>query len=119
MKKIDLYIGSSAPLVNNGAAWLKPMNGGFALYVLDNGWKPLKLVDDKNTPSEGDDTVEDAKAELIGSVQDEASADTINGAKAYATSVGAELVGDATDASSNMTLHGIKKYIDEQIEALG
>lgn len=119
MKKIDLYIGSNAPSVNNGAAWLRPVNGGFALYVLDNGWKPLKLVDDKNTPSEGDDTVEDVKTELIGGAQDEASANTINGAKAYATSVGAELVGDATDASSNMTLYGIKKYIDEQIEALG
>ena len=119
MKKVDLYISNSAPSVSNGAVWLKPVGGGFALYVLDNGWKPLKLVDDKNTPSEGNDTVEDAKAELIGSAQDTASANTINGAKAYATSVGAELVGDATDASSNMTLYGIKNYIDEQIEALG
>ena len=119
MKKVDLYISSSAPSVNKGAAWLKPVNGGFALYVLDGGWKPLKLVDDKGTHSEGDDTVEDIKTELIGSVQDDASVNTINGAKAYATSVGAELVGDATDASSNMTLYGIKKYIDEQIEALG
>ena len=119
MKKIDLYISNSAPSVNKGAAWLKPVDGGFALYVLDNGCKSLKLVDDKNTPSEGADTVEDTKAELIGSAQDEASANTINGAKAYATSVGAELVGDATDASSNMTLYGIKNYIDEQIAALG
>ena len=118
MKKVDLYISNSAPSVNNGTAWLKPVNGGFALYVLDNGWKPLKLVDDKNTPSEGDNTVENAKAELIGSEQDEASANTINGAKAYATSVGAELVGDATDASSNMTLYGIKAYVDEQIASL-
>ena len=115
MKKIDLYISINAPSVKNSAAWLKPVNGGFALYVLDGGWKPLKLVDDKGTHSEGDDTVEDVKTELIGSVQDEASANTINGAKAYATSVGAELVGDATDASSNMTLYGIKKYIDEQL----
>jgi len=119
MKKVDLYIGSNAPSAINGVAWLKPVDGGFALYVLDNGWKPLKLVDDKGTHSEIDDTVEDVKTELIGSVQDEASANTINGAKAYATSVGAELVGDATDASSNMTLYGIKNYIDEQIEALG
>ena len=119
MKKIDLYIGSSAPSVNKGAAWLKPVAGGFVLYVLDNGWKPLKLVDDKGTNSEEDDTVEDVKTELIGSVQDEASANTINGAKAYATSVGAELVGDATDVSSNMTLYGLKKYVDEQIESLG
>lgn len=118
MKKIDLYISNNVPAVSNGAAWLKPVNGGYALYVLDNGWKPLKLVDDKNTPSVGDDTVKNTKAELIGSVQDEASANTINGAKAYATSVGAELVGDATDASSNMTLYGIKNYIDEQIAAI-
>ena len=115
MKKVDLYIGSSAPSVNKGAAWLKPVGGGFALYILDGGWKPLVLVNDNNTPSEGDDTVQD----LIGSAEDGASANTINGAKAYATSVGAELVGDATDASTNMTLYGIKKYIDEQIEGLG
>lgn len=119
MKKVDLYIGNVVPNVNRGSAWLKPVNGGFALYVLDGGWKPLKLVDDKGTHSEGDDALEDVKTELVGSVQDEASANTINGAKAYATSVGAELVGDATDASSNMTLYGIKNYIDEQIAGLG
>ena len=119
MKKVDLYIGSSAPSVNNGAAWLKPVNGGFALYILDGGWKPLKLVDDKNTPSEGDDTVENTKVELIGSVQDEATANTINGAKAYANSVGAELIGDPTDAATNMTLYGLKAYVDGQIASLG
>lgn len=102
MKKIDLYISNREPKVSSSAAWLKPVNGGVVLYVMDGGWKPLKLVDD-------------VKTELIGSIQDEASANTINGAKAYATSVGAELVGDATDASSNMTLYGIKKYIDEQL----
>ena len=115
MKKIDLYISNREPKVSSSAAWLKPVNGGVVLYVMDGGWKPLKLVDDKGTSSEGDDTVEDVKIELIGSMQDEASANTINGAKAYATSVGAELVGDATDASSNMTLYGIKKFIVEQL----
>ena len=118
MKKIDLYISNSAPSVSNGAAWLKPVNGGFALYILDNGWKPLKLVNDGGTPSEGDDTVEDPKTELIGSVQYEPTANTINGAKAYADAVGTELVGDPTDAASNMTLYGLKAYVDAQIAGL-
>ena len=115
MVKVDLYISNTAPNVKRGAAWLKPVSGGCALYVLDNGWKPLKLVDDGGTPTESDDTTQD----LIGSVQDESSANTINGAKAYAEAIGTELVGDPTDAASNMTLYGLKAYVDEQIAGLG
>ena len=123
MKKIDLYIGNSAPSVNKGAAWLKPVNGGFALYVLDNGWKPLKLVDDKGTPSEGDDAVEDVKTELIGDAQDEASANTINGAKAYADSLASnydasgaaataksDVIGATGDTGAADTIYGAKAY---------
>lgn len=115
MKKIDLYISSSAPIVNKGAAWLKPVDGGFALYILDNGWKPLVLVNDNNTPSEGDDTVQD----LIGSVQDEKTANTINGAKAYAKDAADAVVGTSSDTSADLTLNGLKAYIDEQIASLG
>lgn len=112
--KIDLYISKAAPNVRKGAAWLKPVEGGYALYVLDNGWKPLVLDDDNNTPSESDDTVQD----LIGSVQDEKTANTINGAKAYAQDAADAVVGSASDTSADMTLNGLKAYIDEQIAGL-
>ena len=115
MKKIDLYISRNAPLVHNGAAWLKPVEGGFALYILDNGWKPLVLVNDNNTPSEGDDTVQD----LIGSIEDTKTANTINGAKAYAKDAADAVVGTASDTSADMTLNGLKAYVDEQIAGLG
>lgn len=118
MKKIDLFISPTAPTVRSGAAWLKPVNGGFALYILDGGWKPLVLVNDNNTPSEGDDIVQD----LIGTAEDDKNANTINGAKAYADDITqasyAEVLGDPTDAASNMTLYGLKAYIDGQIAGL-
>lgn len=114
MKKIDLYIGNTAPSVRNSAAWLKPVEGGYSLYVLDNGWKALKLVDDNSTASEGDDIVQD----LIGSVQDEKTANTINGAKAYAEDVKDAVTGTASDTSADLTLNGLKAYINEQIAAL-
>ena len=92
------------------------MDGGFVLYLLLGGtWTPLKLVDTNDTPSIADDTIQN----LVGSVQDDGSANTINGAKAYAEAIGTELVGDPTDAATNMTLYGLKNYIDAQIEALG
>lgn len=115
MKKVDLYIGSSAPSVNKGAAWLKPVGGGFALYILDGGWKPLVLVNDNNTPSEGDDTIQD----LIGSTDDAKTANTINGAKAYARDAANAVVGTDSDTPDDMTLKGLKAYVDAQIEGLG
>ena len=122
MKKLDVYISSDAPGVRN-ALWLQPVSGGFVLRLLENGaWKSLKMVDDNGTISLSDDTaesVEDIKTELIGSVQDASSANTVNGAKAYAGAVGAELLGDPTDAATNMTLYGLKAYIDAQIADLG
>lgn len=112
MKKIDLYISNNAPSVKKGAAWLKPVEGGVVLYVLNGGWKPLKLVDDKNTQSEGDDTVQN----LIGSVQDAKTANTINGAKAYAKDAADAVLGTASDTSADMTLYGLKAYIDSKTE---
>ena len=98
------------------ALWLKPVDGGFAAYVLEGGtWVPQKPMDDNNTASEGDDVVQD----LIGSVQDTATSNTINGAKAYAADAVAEVVGEATDTSADLTLNGLKAYVDEQIAALG
>ena len=115
MKILKPVYSKTAPNLRD-ALWLKPVDGGFAAYVLEGGtWVPQKPMDDNNTASEGDDVVQD----LIGSVQDSSSANTINGAKAYAQAVGSELVGDPSDAETNMTLHGLKNYIDSQIQALG
>lgn len=107
--------------------WLKPVNGGFAAYLIDAGYeKPLKLVEDNGTPAEGDDTIAKTtaatKSELIGTAEDTKTANTINGAKAYADDITqatyAEVLGDPTDAASNMTLYGLKAYIDGQLASI-
>lgn len=119
MKDLRFILSTQEPAVRD-CVWCKPVEGGFALYMLQAGvMTPLKVMDDKSTASIVDDAVQD----LVGSVQDEKTANTINGAKAYANyaaeAVGAEIVGESTDAASNMTLYGLKAYIDSQIESLG
>ena len=115
MKKLTTILSNTAPNVRD-ALWLKPVSGGFTLYALFNGcWQPLKLVDDNSTPSDGDDTVQD----LIGSTEDAKTADTINGAKAFAQDQAEALKGTSSDESTDMTLYGLKAYIDEQIAGLG
>ena len=52
---------ATSPVLSKGtpgikdALWIKPVEGGVALYVQNGGWKPLKVVDDKSTVSTGDD----------------------------------------------------------------
>ena len=42
---------------NTDVLWLKPVNGGFALYYHLNGvWKILRLMNDHGTTDPGDDT---------------------------------------------------------------
>lgn len=79
MKKIDLYFSNEAPNVKSNAAWLKPVSGGCALYVLDGGWKPLKVVDGDSAASKGNDVV----AAIVGSDDDTSSDMTLNGLKKY------------------------------------
>lgn len=107
--------------------WLKPVSGGFAAYVIDGGnERPLKVVDDNGTTKEGDDTIAKTtaatKTELIGSIQDAKTANTINGAKAYAKdaadAAADAVVGTSSDTSADLTLNGLKAYIDEQIAGL-
>lgn len=114
MKLLRVALSYQEPNVRD-ALWLKPVDGGFALYILDGGWKPVKVVNDNNTATLIDDTVQD----LVGKSTDSSSKDTINGAKKYAEAVGAEIVGDPTDAASNMTLYGLKAYIDGALADLG
>lgn len=116
MKKVNLYISRTAPHVGLGSVWLKPVSGGYALYILEDGWKPIKLIDDKGTSSEADDTIAETaseiKTELIGSVQDEGTENTINGAKAYANSKASDIIGTSSDTGEDLTLYGLKAYID-------
>lgn len=115
MRKLNVYISKEAPDARD-ALWLKPTAEGIVLYALYGGkWNPLKLVADQDTDKVNDDTIQN----LVGSVQDKKSANTINGAKAYAKDAMSSLLGKDTDASTDFTLYGLKAYIDAQIEALG
>lgn len=111
MKNCKIIISREAPSQKD-ILWAKPITGGFALYLLDGGvWKPIKMMDDKGTQSIIDDTVQD----LIGTAQDETTADTINGAKNYADAVGDTIVGTADDTADDVTLYGLRAYIDSQL----
>lgn len=110
-------LSKEAPTTNN-TLWIKPVEGGFAIYAKFNGkWQPLKTVDDGGTPSVADDEVATMDS-IIGTSEDTPEDDTINGAKALAQSIGNGIVGSDTDTANEMSLYGLKAYIDAQIEAL-
>ena len=111
MTSVKTFISTTKPQVLFGL-WLKPVEDGFAAYIINAGTvKPLKVVDDKNT----EDTKDDEVVDLIGSVKDSKSANTINGAKAYAKEIKNNLIGKASDTPSDLTLHGLKNYIDSKL----
>lgn len=111
MITIKTFISKEKPTAVYGL-WLKPVEKGFTIYLIENGiTKSLKLVDDQNTEDTKDDEVKD----LIGSVQDAKTANTINGAKAYAKDVQKEIIGSPKDDASELTLHGLKNLIEEKI----
>lgn len=116
IKKI--YFSSVKPQDPN-CLWLKPVEGGFTAYlIIRSNETPLKLIDDNGTRTTKDDVVVDSNSmlsSLIGSVQDEKSANTINGAKAYAKEIVDAVIGTTEDTSSDLTLNGIKAYINEQL----
>lgn len=104
--------GIVSPIAPKGKCdlWLKPVEGGVELYVMYGcKWQPLKVVNAEASKS----------ADVIGSVQDKAAANTINGAKAYAKEAVDAVVGAKGDTAKDMTLYGLKKYIDKQISSLG
>lgn len=108
----NTFISETQPMVSEGL-WLKLVDGGVALYLIDGGTpKPLKIVDDNSTASTQDDTVQD----LIGSVEDTKTANTINGAKAYADDVKDIVTGTAEDTAEDLTLYGLKAYIDSKTQ---
>ena len=109
MKNLKVVISSEAP-TQKDTIWVKPVTSGFALYLLDAGvWKPMKLVDDQNTQSTIDDTVQN----LVGSAGDASTANTINGAKAYADAAAGALLGTPEDTGEEMTLYGLKAYFSQ------
>lgn len=56
MKYFKTVISSVAPNARD-VMWIKPVTGGFALYILDSGkWQPLVPVDDNGTATDADDT---------------------------------------------------------------
>ena len=113
--KYNLIVSYNAPSCRD-VLWAKPEKDGFNLYLLDNGaWKPLKAENIKNSEVVIDESM---MQKLIGSVQDKKSANTINGAKAYAKDVRNTIVGSKSDTEKDLTLCGLKAYIDARIAEL-
>lgn len=56
-----IVYSKEAPNVRN-VVWMKPVDGGFTMYIYDGAWKPLKLVNDAETKYNiGDDKVMDVE----------------------------------------------------------
>lgn len=67
-KKINTVLSNVEPN-SNDTLWLKPVTGGVAAYLREMGaYKPLKLMDDKGTPSTDDDTPATASGGFTGQI---------------------------------------------------
>ena len=107
---VKTFISKDKPAVANGL-WLKPVDGGFVAYLLSgSSVKPLKIIAEDNTQEEE----ENKPVDLVGSVRDKKSANTINGAKAYAKDIKNAIIGKPEDDSSELTLNGLKALIEER-----
>lgn len=71
-----IAFSNDAPTLRN-VVWAKPVSGGFALFLLENGqWKPLQ--------SESSEDYTDEKiAALLGKNTDDKTKMTLHGLKAY------------------------------------
>ena len=57
MRFYKLAIGKDAPAVRD-CVWLRPVDGGVTLNVLNNGkWQSIQVVDDKGTDTINDDAI--------------------------------------------------------------
>ena len=116
-----IYVDSVQPQVISGL-WLKDGEDGYELFVIENGVaNPLKLKGEGKPRQDKKDFdaagfMKKVKGSIIGSVQDEAKENTINGAKAYAENVAAAVLGNEGDAPADMTLYGLKAYIDKKLK---
>ena len=96
------------------ALWIKPVQDGFEAYILNGGkWVSQKIGNEVPALN-----TEGLKAEIVGSVKDKKSANTINGAKKYAEDVKDTVVGRAGDTATDLTLYGLKAYVDEQVKGI-
>ena len=111
MIKLIPILSQEAPLQRN-ALWIKPVSGGFALYLMEGGkWLPQKQVGEDSSS----DLVKTALQELVGKSQDSISVNTICGVKNYTESRVKTLKGSVHDTSKDLTLYGLKAYIDEKL----
>ncbi len=107
---VKTFISKDKPSMTSGL-WLKPVDGGFVAYLLSgSSVKPLKIIDEDNTQEEE----ENKPVDLIGSVRDKKSANTINGAKAYAKDIKNAIIGKPEDDPSELTLNGLNALIEER-----
>lgn len=102
MKILKPVLSASAPNFRD-ALWLKPVAGGFVPYVFNGGAWVTQAVAQSDNDTDNTESVEDIKDSLIGSVQDDKGANTINGAKAYAKALEKSL----------------KDYVDEKVAGKG
>ena len=73
MQVLDKIVLSLQEPSQTTVLWAKPMEGGFAFYLFDNGrWKAMNVVSDMGTPTTDDDTVADI-TNIPQIVQDEVS----------------------------------------------
>lgn len=56
MRVIDKIVFSRTEPPYRDVIWAKPIEDGFAFYLFDGRWKPMKVVNDQGTPSTDDDT---------------------------------------------------------------
>ena len=117
MKRLQPIISKEAPTIKD-ALWIKPVDGGIAIYALvGNKWQPVKTVNEpiEEGAYEQAGAAEAVKTSLIGSVKDKKTANTINGAKAYADTKVNTVIGNKNDGAESMTLYGLKAYIDNAL----
>ena len=95
MKIYRTIVSNEAPPVRD-ALWVKPVDGGFVMYMCVSGsWSPLKLVDDNSTADTTDAIVQEAVDKAI-----------------------ADVTGKSTDDKNKLTLNGLKAYIDDALANL-
>ena len=134
MKILKVALSVNEPQTRD-VLWLRPVGDAFALYVLDGGWKALKLVDNNSTSSTSDDTVIESKnkADKVksatngnlaalnsnGNLTDSGKKASDFDAAGAASAAKSSLLGTAGDSKDAMTLYGLKAYIDDALENIG
>lgn len=60
MKVLDKIVFSKTEPPQTNVLWIKPVQGGVAFYLFDDGrWKTANIVNDMGTPTTDDDEVAD------------------------------------------------------------